>query len=171
MKKTLLLLLVAMSVSLSGFAQKGRQAVGVDVPFRINWGEPSLGVGLKYQYNVSDYVCIEPVAQYYFLEGDYAWLNFIAMLNSKFFFIQPNRFRPYGLIGAGVCNGSFECWDGCYGDIHDEFSYIIQAGFGLDYRLSYDWSWQLEFGYHINDIYDDDDHSGFYISTGITYNF
>lgn len=170
MKKSLLLLLVAMSVCLGGFAQKGRQAVGVDVPLRLN-GNASLCIGVKYQYNISNFVCLEPILQglgdMITEDGD---ITCIAMLNSKFFFFAPNRFRPYGLIGLGFCVGKYEEYgdSGDYVGREDYEGPIAQIGIGMDYRLNYDWSWQLETGYQ---FILDGEMNGPFISTGITYNF
>lgn len=167
MKKILLLLLVAMSVCLSGFAQKGRQAVGVDVPFRVDFdGYISLGLGLKYQYNITDYICLEPAIQGSFIPEDEDRMTFSSVINSKFFFTSPNRFRPYGVIGLGF--GTYEEYDWDYdGDIYRYSGLLLKAGLGLDYRLSYDWSWQLECNFET--LYFE--FSEIYISTGITYNF
>lgn len=166
MKKTLLLLLVAMSVCLGGFAQKGRQAVGVDVPFRVDFdARISLGIGLKYQYNLTDYICLEPAIQGSFIPEDEDRMTFSSVINSKFFFTSPNRFRPYGVIGLGF--GIYKEYDWDYYYTYDNPGFLLKAGLGLDYRLSYDWSWQLECNFET--LYFE--FSEIYISTGITYNF
>ena len=178
MKKSLLLLLVAMSVCLGGFAQKGRQAVGVDVPLRIcNKADLSMGVGFKYQYNVSDYICVEPIIQYYWEgTGDY-FFNFVTMLNSKFYFIAPNQFRPYGSVGVGICGGSYFNWDYDYDDYnyedddYDDVRFIAQAGIGCNCKLSNNWSLQFEAGYQLTYLGNNYNHSGLYLSTGFAYNF
>lgn len=181
MKKSLLLLLVAMSVCLSGFAQKGRQAVGVDVPFRFTniAKDLSMGIGVKYQYNVSDYVCIEPIFQYYFLNTVESYNNFdrnaeyelSIMLNSKFFFTSSNRLRPYGIIGLGYYSGihGVDEYDGHYENYSG--GAMGQIGIGLDYRLHYDWSWNLEIGGQYPFKHGMDMFAGIYVSTGLTYNF
>ncbi|MBQ8190987.1 MAG: outer membrane beta-barrel protein [Bacteroidaceae bacterium] len=174
MKKSLLLLLVAMSVSLGGFAQKGRQAVGVDVPFRMNdsgdnffeFDDESLGFGIKYQYNMTDYIRIEPIMQYYFAHQENDNYKFIGAINTNFFFYAPARFRPYGIVGLGYSIAKEYC-DYC--GPHDYSGFYIQCGLGIDYRLSHVWSWQLSTGWQ--GIAGEDDYSGIYVSTGVTYNF
>lgn len=176
MKKLLFLLIVSISVCLGGFAQKGRQAVGVDVPYRICNSDLSFGVGFKYQYNISNYICIEPIYQYYWDgTGDY-FFHFVALLNSKAYFIAPNQFRPYGLVGVGICGGSYYNWDYDYnyyddGDDYDDVSFVVQIGVGCDCRLTHKWSLQFEVGCQLTRLGDNYEHTGPYLSTGIAYNF
>ena len=46
-----------------------------------------------------------------------------------------------------------------------------QIGIGLDYRLHYDWSWNLEIGGQYPFKHGMDMFAGIYVSTGLTYNF
>ena len=142
MKKTIFLCLMAMSFCLGGFAQKGRQAVGIDVPFRFNdyFNDHSFGIGLKYQYNINDYVRIEPIAQWYFVHEGIDNYKFIGAFNGNFFFNAPNRFRAYGIVGLGY--SVYEEGDDVNGGMYDAGidckGFYLQCGLGIDYRLNYD---------------------------------
>ena len=168
MKKILLLLLMAMSVCLGGFAQKGRQAVGVDFPFRGVDGTVSYGFGLKYQYNITDYIGVEPFFQYYVQEEDSEY-KIVSAINGNIYFLGPNRFRPYVFLGTGYARVCEDLYEGTGGYQDYDNGMLIQSGFAFDYRISYSWSWQLVIGGQM--LLGTDNFSSIYASTGFTYNF
>ena len=194
MKKTLLLLLVAMSVSLSGFAQKGRQAVGVDIlPSRFfELDQFEVGVGVKYQYNLTDYIRLNPNVNIIstkhecggYDDYDDRFTILMAGVDVNAFFISNNRFRPYFI--AGLYCGYFEV---CCDENWYKFSEALPAarlGIGVDYRMTYDLSLQIELAYNtslgadylnnITDFYCDSWYRTTAFQTlrlgiGVTYNF
>lgn len=150
MKKSLLLLLVAMSVSLSGFAQKGRQAVGVDIlpSWFFKTGSTALGGGIKYQYYLTDYIRLNPNINYarfwyqcsYFDEYS-NYLNSLQIGTDLDVFLTPYyRFRPY------IITGIYYQW------MKDKSNSgkrpAINLGVGLDYRITYELSLQAELSYN-----------------------
>lgn len=157
MKKIVLISLLLM-VSLVGFAQKGRHALGVDFTGKNYEEAQSVLLGVKYQYNISDYIRIEPFLQGK-ISGDGGGYEFITAVNAHAFFLSPRRFRPYAYLGLGYSVASF---DNGY-DEPDESEIYFQTGLGIDWRFSYRWSWQLELGANAS--------WGVNVSTGITYNF
>ena len=69
MKKVMVILLLAVVTSGSAFAQKGMQGVGVNAAMNAHVGSgasTSLGPSVKYQYNISNFIRIEPSFSYYF---------------------------------------------------------------------------------------------------------
>lgn len=66
MKKLFLVLCVAF-VSLSASAQKGEHNIGAQVLYGTD--ASNFGIGVKYQYNITDAIRLEAVGDYY-LETD-----------------------------------------------------------------------------------------------------
>lgn len=68
--KKFLMLFSLFFVFLGGIqAQKGKQAIG----FGLNYGTQieSMGLGIKYQYNITDPIRLEPSLNYFF-ENDFS---------------------------------------------------------------------------------------------------
>lgn len=181
MKKTLLLLLVAMSVSLGGFAQKGRQAVGVDIlpSWFFETGSTALGGGIKYQYNLTDYIRLNPninyarfwyQCRYYDDYSDY--LNSLQIGVDLDVFLTPNnRFRPYIITGI--------YYQLMKDKSKSEKRPAINLGVGLDYRITYELSVQAELSYN-SPVFETNeyvysaivkDYRSLKIGIGVTYNF
>lgn len=181
MKKTLLLLLIAMSVSLSGFAQKGRQAVGVDISpsWFFKAGSTSLGGGIKYQYNLTDHIRLNPsinYARFWYQDSDYHkysdYLNSVQIGADLDIFLTPcNRIRPY------IITGIYYHWMGFHSKSKKRPA--INFGIGLDYRITYELSLQAEMSYN-SPVYETNEYvynarvkqyQSIKIGIGITYNF
>ena len=165
MKKYLLLMLLAFVVA-GGYAQKGRQAVGVQTGIMgfVDY-EAGGGAELLYQYSFADAWRVETALGGYggedvFMVGNTSELQFL---------IGKRRIRP--MIFAGFNLG--------YGEFHDYYNYtedycesgFIFGGFGgigFDCRLSYSWSLMGKFfvggATTIEDAY-------FGGKVGVTYNF
>ncbi|MBQ8592691.1 MAG: outer membrane beta-barrel protein [Bacteroidaceae bacterium] len=167
MKKIILVSLLLM-VSLVGFAQKGRHAVGVDVAMKAyDAGHDEifgmfggLFFGVKYQYNFHDYFRVEP--SYQRKQDDKAGYTDIFGVNLHGFFMSPRPFRPYAFIGVGGGQAEYDLPDATYNK-YDETEFYMQAGVGVDWRIGYRLSWQLEVGGNIS--------IAPIISTGLTYGF
>lgn len=189
MKKYLVMLLMAVFCSGSVMAQKGRQGVGVNAAINI-CGFLGYGGGLKYQNNISDNIRIEPSFNYYVYSGEsgsganssnykngcYTWLG---QVNLHYFFSDPSRIRFYGLLGLGIGNffshdseatERYYFDDGTYDEyvIYEENNKVnigANVGLGLDVRLSYSISLQIEPKVFLSKKI------AFAPSVGVTYNF
>ena len=93
-KKVILTLLMAMAFSLNGVAQKGMNGIGINIPVGTGDGFTWVGIGVKYQYNISDYFRIEPSFEYspvyskkdYLgVVDDYNYIKMNAFLNGHIF--------------------------------------------------------------------------------------
>ena len=87
--RKILIFLGLLFVMLSGvYAQKGRQAIG----FGLSYGTEieSIGLGLKYQYNITNPIRLEPSLNY-FIENDYESPLFMSR-RQKRKVISPIRF-------------------------------------------------------------------------------
>lgn len=181
MKKSLLLLLVAMSVSLSGFAQKGRQAVGVDIlpSWFLELDRFAVGAGIKYQYNLTDYIRLNPNINYArlwyqcsYYDGFSCYLNSLQIGTDLDVFLIPcNRFRPY------VITGIYYHW--MQNRSRNKNRPAINLGVGLDYRITYELSLQAELSYNspvfiINEYISEakvEHFQSLKLGIGVTYNF
>lgn len=124
MKKILALLLMVVCVS-GTMAQKGMSSIGVDIPINYRKNNVSMGIGINYQYNFSNYLRGEFVGgfspihfssasssagrigdfngnQMGTITTEYAYVNWQAFLNAHIFFISPRPIRPYCIIGCGI---------------------------------------------------------------------
>lgn len=82
--KKIFIFLGLMFVMLSGtYAQKGRQAIG----FGLSYGTEieSAGLGIKYQYNITNPLRIEPSFNYFFENDNVSMLD----LNVNFHYLCP----------------------------------------------------------------------------------
>lgn len=145
--KKLLLLLVVFACCMQGFAQKGMQGLGVNASVNVKVGDrDGVGVGgsVKYQYNVTNYIRLEPSFSYYGVSDDA--FDMAAFVNIHLFFTSPQVFRPYFFAGLGYASFSDET-KGYYGkDREAESQFGLNAGFGADYRVSHKVSLQAEAG-------------------------
>ena len=166
MKKVLLVCFALLAFSMQGFAQKGMQGIGVNLAGNVCDGF-AFGGGLKYQYNLSNYVRLEPSFSYYSADDDS--FDMAAFVNMHIFFSSPKAFRPYFFAGPGYV--SFFENHGYYGyeDKYSEGDLGVNAGLGLDFRVSHNFSLQLEAGaiMRVSNV----DYFGAKFNLGFCYNF
>ena len=89
MKKIFIFLGLMFVMLSSTYAQKGRQAIG----FGLSYGTEieSAGLGIKYQYNITNPLRIEPSFNYFFENDNVSMLD----LNVNFVSIRPRAcFSP-----------------------------------------------------------------------------
>lgn len=198
-----LCLLIAMAVG-GVQAQKGMQSIGGDLGVcadtKITFYK-LIGGGIKYRYHITDNICIEPDIQFYFEPtsdtdfyyhwskyDDYHWSKYdgsksdtwfqysqlIGSANLLYFFGHPKIWRPY--VGAGLAFGNRHV-DSNGGDSWNTGSFT-EGGFqficGIDKRLSYNFSLQIEaklfYGGLVEGGMDSED-TPFMANIGLTYNF
>ena len=163
MKKILVISLMLALCGQSAMAQKGRDGIGGNIAWNL-YNDSGFGLGVKYQYNLSDNVRLEPSFNFYptntmpdrwgHKEGCYTWL-----LNANLHYLigKPNRWRTY-IIG-GLALGNMKGHDEKSYGYYDEYGYYdgysesvdvnktkigINAGLGFDYRITYALSLQME---------------------------
>ena len=130
--KKIFIFLGLMFVMLSGtYAQKGRQAIG----FGLSYGTEieSAGLGIKYQYNITNPLRIEPSFNYFFENDNVSMLD----LNVNFHYLCPvaQSVKLYPLFGLTMSNWMFDMhdwdvdWDGDHdGGNHNEFRIGVNLG-------------------------------------------
>lgn len=148
MKKYLLVLVIALSVCMQNYAQKGMHGIGLN--FATNVVDAlAVGVTAKYQYNISNYIRLEPSFSYHSVQKGEDGFDMIGVLNGHLFFMPPRSFRPYVFAGVGFVNYvNYHYYDNYSGNNYkkDEEGFGFDAGAGIDYRVSHKVSLQLEAG-------------------------
>ena len=173
MKKVFLVLFATIVFSMQGFAQKGMQGIGVNFSTNFSLVDGGMGFGgsVKYQYNVSDYIRLEPSFSFYGVSEDA--FNMTGLVNVHIFFSSPRFFRPYFFVGPGYVSftddHSYNYGSYYYEDKETDPDFGVNGGFGLDFRVSHNFSLQLEAGGIIG-VSDDDEICG-KLSIGFCYNF
>lgn len=155
MKKFLLLLVSVTALSVEGFAQKGMNSVGVEIPVGVGKHKIWTGIGVKYQYNISDYIQVEPSFSYFpiyssgsikefWAEGE-SRTEWQALANFNFFVQSPRTVRPFFIVGGGVSYWkNYTTYQSGNRDGNTISSFTFSAGLGLDIRIAYHWSMQLK---------------------------
>ena len=132
-------------------AQKGKQAIG----FGLSYGTEieTLGFGVKYQYNLTNPLRIEPSFNYFFENDNVSMLD----LNVNFHYLCPiaNNVKIYPLAGVTFTNWMWdggEIWGVDFDDNETRFG--VNLGAGLEFNLSHNWTMNMEFKYQLVDDFD-----------------
>lgn len=150
--KKLLILFGALFLLLGNVqAQKGKQAIG----FGLNYGTEieSLGIGMKYQYNLTNPLRIEPSFNYFFENDNISMLD----LNVNFHYLCPiaNNVKIYPLAGVTFTNWMWdggEVWGVDFDDNETRFG--VNLGAGVEFNLNHNWTMNMEFKYQLVDDFD-----------------
>ena len=107
--RKILIFLGLLFVMLSGvYAQKGRQAIG----FGLSYGTEieSIGLGLKYQYNITNPIRLEPSLNYFIENDNVSMLD----INMNLHYLCPvgRSVKLYPLFGFTFSNWMFDLGDG-----------------------------------------------------------
>lgn len=152
MKKIFIFLGLMFVMLSSTYAQKGRQAIG----FGLSYGTEieSAGLGIKYQYNITNPLRIEPSFNYFFENDNVSMLD----LNVNFHYLCPvaQSVKLYPLFGLTMSNWMFDMhdldvdWDGDHvhvddGGNHNEFRIGVNLGAGAEFALGRNWAMNVEF--------------------------
>ena len=131
MKKIFIFLGLMFVMLSSTYAQKGRQAIG----FGLSYGTEieSAGLGIKYQYNITNPLRIEPSFNYFFENDNVSMLD----LNVNFHYLCPvaQSVKLYPLFGLTMSNWMFDMhdldvdWDGDH--VHSDTNWLMILTKGL----------------------------------------
>lgn len=148
MKRVFILLSLLVVTFASAYAQKGRQAIG----FGLSYGTEieSVGFGLKYQYNITSPIRLEPSFNYFFKNDDVSMLD----INMNFHYLCPvgRDVKLYPLLGFTFANWMFDA-DKPYLD--DNVCRVgLNLGVGADFKLAPSWTMNCEFRYQLVSDFD-----------------
>lgn len=130
MKKLLLIALMAfVGVSAQAQSEKGDMAAGINVASGIKNGEYNMGLGAKFQYNITNGLRAEASGTYYF-KKDYVTM-WDANVNLHYLFNITNKLQVYPVVGLAVIGASVD-WKGLekdnpWDDDSDDSSYWEDA--------------------------------------------
>ena len=143
MKKVLVIICVAL-VSLSASAQIGEQNIGAHLLYGTDMS--NIGLGVKYQNNVTDVIRIEGVVDYYLKKDDFTMFD--VNVNGHYLFPLTDKVIAYPLVGINYTRWKqkelFSFDDEEYTDIFDEDyddeindgSIGLNIGGGIQYKLT-----------------------------------
>jgi outer membrane protein X len=103
MKKFIVLFSMMFFIIGSAFAQKGIQAAGVHLSYGTEI--ESFGIGIKYQYNITDNIRLEPSMNYFFENNGIDQFDINA--NAHYLFPMASNVRIYPLAGLTFARWSF----------------------------------------------------------------
>ena len=154
MKKKLALLGMLLMLLGNVYAQKGKQAIG----FGLSYGTEieNLGLGLKYQYNITNPIRLEPSINYFFENDNVSMLD----LNVNFHYLFPvaSNFKLYPLVGLTFSNWMFDFGDSWLDDDFDlddnECRFGMNLGAGGELSLNRNWAFNFEFRYQLVSDFD-----------------
>ncbi len=143
MKRMVVLVVMALSTTFLLAQEKGEMAAGLNLSYGSKTGYTNIGIGAKFQYNITDNLRIEPSATY-FLKKDYVSM-WDANANVHYLFGLSDSFRLYplagvALVGVKVGVGEYSASDSKFG---------FNVGAGAEYLLSETLALNLEIKYQI----------------------
>lgn len=146
MKKLFMAICVIFIGFSAAYAQRGKQAVG----FGLSYGTEvkSLGVGVKYQYNLTDPIRFEPSLNYFFESDGLSMFD----LNANVHYLCPvaTNVKVYPLIGLTYTN-----WHLSVDDISSsKGKFGVNLGAGAEFVLDKNWSANLELKYQLVNTFD-----------------
>ena len=103
MKKFIVLFSMMFFIMGNTFAQKGIQAAGVHLSYGTEI--ESIGIGVKYQYNITDNIRLEPSMNYFFENNGIDQFDINA--NAHYLFPMASNVRVYPLAGLTFARWSF----------------------------------------------------------------
>ena len=145
------------------YAQKGKQAIG----FGLSYGTEieSVGLGLKYQYNITNPIRLEPSLNYFFENDNVSMLD--VNLNFHYLFPVASKVKLYPLLGLTFSNWMFDWNDDWDVDIHGNHVHIdgdddsdnecrfgMNIGGGVDFAIARNWMMNFEFRYQLVSDFD-----------------
>ncbi len=142
MKKFIITTCMVLAGIVGTFAQEGKQAIGI----HLNYGTEfkNVGIGFKYQYNITDPIRLEPSFDYFFKHD--AMSMFDINLNAHYLFQVSHDVRIYPLLGLTYTKWH-EDWEDNVSWNKSKFG--INFGAGVEYALDDDWSLNFEVKYQI----------------------
>lgn len=121
MKKLVVLFSMMFFIMGSAFAQKGIQAAGVHLSYGTEI--ESFGIGVKYQYNITDNIRLEPSMNYFFENNGVDMFDINA--NAHYLFPMASNIRVYPLAGL-----TFARWD--FGKVVTRLGVNVGGGAEMD---------------------------------------
>ena len=159
MKKLIVLFGMMFFFMGSAFAQKGIQAAGAQLSYGTEVN--SIGIGVKYQYNITDNIRLEPSVNYFFENDGIDMFDINA--NAHYLFPMASNIRVYPLAGL-----SYSKWSANAGDGWEVSTskFGLNLGGGAEFDISDNLMMNFEVKYQLISKFDQS-----VLSMGIAYMF
>ena len=143
MKKIFMTLCVAL-ITLGASAQKGEQNVGAHVLYGTD--ASNIGLGVKYQNNITDAIRLEAVGDYYLKTDGFSMFD--VNVNGHYLFPLSDKVTVYPLVGINYTSWKqklfdsdnsqeAEVWQAMGGSLEAKDSSIgLNIGGGVQYKLT-----------------------------------
>jgi len=126
---------IALTVSVAAHAQsKGDMAVGGNLVLGTGNSYSNIGIGAKFQYNVTDPIRLEGSFTY-FLKKDYV-TQWDFSVNGHYLFPVTDLITVYPLAGLGLYGTKWSIDWGLGNTSHSTSDICVNLGGGADYKLS-----------------------------------
>jgi len=172
MKKILLSLLLVLPFC--SFAQKGMQGIGggFGIGKCSDFDCTIMNYSLRYQYNLTNHIRIVQHMEYIYAdEYEYQAERVINCgISAHYFLTNVRRLRPYIISGFSLGYLDYDDYDDTYHSKEEDglLYFDVEIGIGLDYRIGYNCSMQIELLGHISSLLDP---IYFGPNIGLTYTF
>lgn len=144
MKKLIVLFSMMVCIMGSAFAQKGIQAAGIHLTYGTEI--ESFGIGVKYQYNITDNIRLEPSMNYFFENNGIDQFDLNA--NAHYLLPMASNIRVYPLAGL-----TFAKWD--FGKVFDDVTRLgVNLGGGFEMDITDNLMLNLELKYQFVSDFD-----------------
>lgn len=130
MKKLVIFFSMMFFIMSNAFAQKGIQAAGVHLTYGTEIS--SLGLGVKYQYNITDNIRLEPSINYFFEKDGIDMFDFNA--TAHYLFPVQDNLRFYPLAGLTFAHWSADL--GVDGAEITNSKFGVNLGGGAEYDIT-----------------------------------
>ena len=131
MKKIIIAACMALLGCGSVFAQQGKQAIGGNLSYGTEI--ESVGIGLKYQYNITDQIRIEPSMNYFFKNDGLSMFDINA--NIHYLFPIASNISLYPLAGFTYTNWHLDL--GKAGDYDVSMEFDLDKNWSLNFDIKY----------------------------------
>lgn len=148
MKKLIVLIGMMFFIMNSTFAQKGIKAVGVHLGYGTEI--ESVGIGMKFQYNITDNIRLEPSMNYFFKNEGIEQFDINA--NAHYLFPMASNIRIYPLAGLTFARWNF---DHPFEDFSSDVTRLgVNLGGGAEVDITKDFMLNCELKYHFVSDFD-----------------
>lgn len=163
LKRAAMIVIAAVTMSMAVQAQqKGDMAAGGNLVIGLGDNLTNVGIGAKFQYNVTDPIRLEGSISY-FLEKNYVSFWDLSV-NGHYLFPLTEQITVYPLVGVGLLGYKANFGFGFGSSSKSEFG--VNLGGGIDYKLTDKLILNAETKYKIGNEWDRE-----LISVGVAYKF
>ena len=151
MKKLILMICMFFACMGVGFAQQGIQSVGVHLSYGTEI--ENVGLGIKYQYNLTNAIRFEPSMEYFFKKNNVDMYD--INMNVHYIFPIQNQVRVYPLAGLTYTHWSLDMGEIEGIDVNaNKSKFGANLGGGIEFDIANNWMVNFEAKYQLISDFD-----------------